>query len=140
MNLRAREDTLHPHAIQPIQQFAYSIRKNASDMAMVVDAMDLLHSGSFDAFGIVSSDADFTPLVMRLRGQNMRVFGFRAPHAPKRFVNAFSTFPYLDEPEDAANGSRARSSGNAENNGAAQAGHCAVKNAAWGCRAGERRR
>lgn len=103
-NLRAWEDALHPHAIQPIQQFAYSIGKNASDMAMVVDAMDLLHSGSFDAFGIVSSDADFTPLVMRLRGQNMRVFGFGAQHAPKPFVNACSTFLYLDEPEGAANG------------------------------------
>lgn len=66
--------------------------------------MDLLHSGSFDAFGIVSSDADFTPLVMRLRGQNMRVFGFGAQHAPKPFVNACSTFLYLDEPDDAVNG------------------------------------
>ncbi len=66
-----------------VQQFAYSIGKNASDMAIVVDAMDLLHSGQFDAFGIVSSDADFTPLVMRMRAQNMRVFGFGAKQTPQ---------------------------------------------------------
>lgn len=96
-HLQKWEQVLHPNAIQPMQQFAYSTGKNASDMAMVVDAMDLLHSGRFDAFAIVSSDADFTPLVMRLRSQNMRVFGFGTQQAPKPFVNACSTFLYLDE-------------------------------------------
>jgi len=94
--LKGWEAVLHPQAIQPMQQFAYSTGKNASDMAMVVDAMDLLHSGRFDAFAIVSSDADFTPLVMRLRGQNMRVFGFGTKQAPTPFVKACSTFLYLD--------------------------------------------
>lgn len=95
-NLQKWEEALHPNAIQPIQQFALSTGKNASDMAMVVDAMDLLHSARLDAFAIVSSDADFTPLVMRLRAQNMRVFGFGERKAPPPFVNACSTFLYLD--------------------------------------------
>jgi uncharacterized LabA/DUF88 family protein len=96
-NLLRWEAALLPNAIQPIQQFAYSTGKNASDMAMVVDAMDLLHSGRFDAFAIVSSDADFTPLAMRLRAQNMRVFGFGEQKTPEPFVNACSTFLYVDE-------------------------------------------
>ncbi len=96
-NLQRWELALHPNAIQPIQQFAYSTGKNASDMAMVVDAMDLLHSGRFDAFAIVSSDADFTPLAMRMRAQNMRVFGFGEKKTPEPFVNACSTFLYIDE-------------------------------------------
>ena len=104
INLQKWEDALHPHAIQPVQQFAYSKGKNASDMAMVVDAMDLLHGGQFDAFAIVSSDADFTPLVMRLRAENMRVFGFGSQQTPKPFVNACSTFLYLDEPIAVNNG------------------------------------
>ena len=95
--LQKWEAALHPNAIQPIQQFALSTGKNASDMAMVVDAMDLLHSGRFDAFAIVSSDADFTPLAMRLRAQNMRVFGFGEKKTPEPFVNACSTFLYIDE-------------------------------------------
>ena len=96
-NLQRWEAALHPNAIQPMQQFAYSTGKNASDMAMVVDAMDLLHSGRFDAFAIVSSDADFTPLVMRLRAHNMRVFGFGEQKTPEPFVNACSTFLYVDD-------------------------------------------
>ena len=95
--LQKWEQALHPNAIQPIQQFAYSSGKNASDMAMVVDAMDLLHSGRFDAFAIVSSDADFTPLAMRLRQQAVRVFGFGEKKTPEPFVNACSTFLYIDE-------------------------------------------
>ncbi len=110
-HLKGWEATLHPHAIQPMQQFAYSTGKNASDMALVVDAMDLLHSERFDAFAIVSSDADFTPLVMRLRSQNMRVFGFGMKKTtPEPFVNACSTFLYLDEtapaPETSGIGSK----------------------------------
>ena len=96
-NLQRWEQALHPNAIQPIQQFALSSGKNASDMAMVVDAMDLLHSGQFDSFAIISSDADFTPLVMRLRAQNMRVFGFGEKKTPDPFVKACSTFLFLEE-------------------------------------------
>ncbi|MEO5963585.1 MAG: NYN domain-containing protein [Thermomonas sp.] len=106
-HLQKWEQMLHPHAIQPVQQFAYSTGKNASDMAMVVDAMDLLHSGRFDAFAIVSSDADFTPLVMRLRSQNMRVFGFGGKQTPPPFINACSTFLYLDDLGEASTGNTA---------------------------------
>lgn len=83
-------------AIRPMQQFDYSKRKNASDMAMTVDAMELLYTEHPDAFGIVSSDADFTPLVMHLRAKGAAVFGFGAAQTPKPFVNACSRFLYLE--------------------------------------------
>jgi len=84
------------YAIRPVQQFDYSKRKNASDMAMTVDAMDLFYADRPDAFGIVSSDADFTPLVMHLRSKGAAVFGFGAQQTPKPFVNACSRFLYLE--------------------------------------------
>ncbi len=83
-------------AIRPMQQFDYSKRKNASDMAMTVDAMELLYTERPDAFGIVSSDADFTPLVMHLRAKGAAVYGFGAAQTPKPFVNACSRFLYLE--------------------------------------------
>jgi uncharacterized protein (TIGR00288 family) len=95
--LKGWEDALHGYAIRPIQQFAYSTGKNASDMAMVIDAMDLLYAHNLDGFAIVSSDADFTPLVMRLRSENMRVYGFGEEKTPEPFVKACSTFLYLEQ-------------------------------------------
>ncbi|MEP6760898.1 MAG: NYN domain-containing protein [Sporichthyaceae bacterium] len=95
-HLKQWEDTLHTSAIRPMQQFAYSTGKNASDMAMVVDAMDLLHSRSVDAFAIVSSDADFTPLVMRIIADGAKVYGFGQKHAPEPFVSACSQFTYVE--------------------------------------------
>lgn len=95
--LKGWEDALHKYAIQPIQQFAYSTGKNASDMAMVIDAMDLLYAHNLDGFAIVSSDADFTPLVMRLRSESMRVYGFGEEKTPEPFVKACSTFLYLEK-------------------------------------------
>jgi uncharacterized protein (TIGR00288 family) len=94
--LKQWEATLHTYAIRPIQQFAYSTGKNASDMAMVVDAMDLLYAGSLDAFAIVSSDADFTPLVMRILTDGLRVYGFGEKKTPEPFVNACSQFTYVE--------------------------------------------
>lgn len=94
--LKRWEAVLHEYAIRPMQQFAYSKGKNASDMAMVVDAMDLLYAGTLDAFAIVSSDADFTPLVMRLRTEGMKVYGFGERKTPVAFVNACSKFTYLE--------------------------------------------
>ena len=82
-------------AIRPMQQFDYSKRKNASDMAMTVDAMELLYTEQPDAFGIVSSDADFTPLVMHLRAKGAAVYGFGMAQTPLPFVNACSRFLYL---------------------------------------------
>ena len=90
------QQRLLEHAIRPVQQFDYSKRKNASDMAMTVDAMELLYIDEPDAFGIVSSDADFTPLVMHLRSKGAAVYGFGAAQTPKPFVNACSRFLYLE--------------------------------------------
>ena len=82
-HLKGWEATLHAYAIRPIQQFAYSSGKNASDMAMVIDAMDLLYARNLDGFAIVSSDADFTPLVMRLLHRGVKVYGFGEQKTPR---------------------------------------------------------
>ena len=95
--LKGWEEKLHEHAIRPMQQFDYSKGKNASDMAMVIDALELLYTDRPDAFGIVSSDADFTPLVMHLRAKGAAVYGFGAQKTPEPFVNACSRFLYLDK-------------------------------------------
>jgi len=87
---------LHDHAIRPIQQFSYSTGKNATDMALVIDAMELLYTQKLDAFCIASSDADFTPLVMQLRANGHEVYGFGERKTPDPFVNACSTFLYFD--------------------------------------------
>lgn len=87
---------LHEHAIRPIQQFSYSRGKNATDMALVIDAMELLYTQRPDAFCIASSDADFTPLVMQLRANGHDVYGFGERKTPEPFVNACTTFLYLD--------------------------------------------
>ena len=95
-HLKPWEDTLHAYAIRPIQQFAYTSGKNASDMAMVIDAMDLLYSRNLDGFAIVSSDADFTPLVMRILTDGLKVYGFGERKTPEPFVNACSQFTYVE--------------------------------------------
>ncbi|MFZ2653221.1 MAG: NYN domain-containing protein [Burkholderiaceae bacterium] len=95
--LKGWEEVLHEHAIRPMQQFDYSKGKNASDMAMVIDALALLYTDSPDAFGIVSSDADFTPLVMHLREKGAAVYGFGGQKTPEPFVNACSRFLFLDK-------------------------------------------
>lgn len=95
-NLKSWEAVLHEYAIRPIQQFAYSRGKNASDMAMVIDAMDLLYARNLDGFAIVSSDADFTPLVMRLLTDGVKVYGFGEKKTPEPFVNACSKFTYVE--------------------------------------------
>ena len=96
-HLNGWEKVLHTYAIRPIQQFAYSTGKNASDMAMVIDAMDLLYARNLDGFAIVSSDADFTPLVMRLRNDGVAVYGFGEEKTPEPFVKACSVFLYLEK-------------------------------------------
>ena len=100
--LKGWEEVLHEHAIRPMQQFDYSKGKNASDMAMVIDAMALLYTDQPDAFGIVSSDADFTPLVMHLREKGAAVYGFGAKKTPEPFVNACSRFLFIDQLRAAA--------------------------------------
>ena len=76
--LKGWEAVLHEYAIKPVQQFDYSKGKNATDMVMVIDAMDLLYADEPEAFGIVSSDADFTPLVLHLKAKGALVYGFGA--------------------------------------------------------------
>ena len=95
-HIKQWEGVLHTYAIRPVQQFAYSKGKNASDMAMVIDAMDLLYARNLDGFAIVSSDADFTPLVMRLLTDGVKVYGFGEKKTPEPFVNACSTFTYVE--------------------------------------------
>jgi len=90
------QNKLLEYALRPMQQFDYSKHKNATDMAMTVDAMELLYTEKPEAFGIVSSDADFTPLVMHLRSKGAAVYGFGAAQTPRPFVNACSRFLYLE--------------------------------------------
>lgn len=87
---------LHPHAIRPIQQFAYTKGKNATDAAMIIDAMDLLYSQNIDAFALMTSDSDFTPLVLRILESGRQVFGFGERKTPQPFVDACSTFIYTE--------------------------------------------
>lgn len=94
--LKLWEERLHEFAIRPMQQFDYSKGKNASDMAMVIDAMELLYTDKPHAFGIVSSDADFTPLVMHLKSKGVIVFGFGQKKAPEPFQRACSTFLFVE--------------------------------------------
>jgi len=94
--LKGWEAVLHEYAIRPVQQFDYSKGKNATDMGMVIEAMDLLYTDQPDAYGIVSSDSDFTPLVMHLKAKGALVFGFGAKKTPMPFVNACSRFLYLE--------------------------------------------
>ena len=95
-NLRGWKDQLLAQSIQPIQQFAYTRGKNATDAAMVIDAMDLLYSGRFNGFCIVSSDSDFTRLAQRLRESGLTVYGFGEHKTPKSFVAACDKFIYVE--------------------------------------------
>lgn len=89
-------DILAKHAIIPQQQFAYTTGKNASDITLVIDAMDLLHSGRFDGFCLVSSDSDFTRLAARIREQGVDVFGFGEQKTPESFRQACRRFIYIE--------------------------------------------
>ncbi|KKC27089.1 NYN domain-containing protein [Sphingomonas sp. SRS2] len=99
--LKGWKDKLHAFAIRPIQQFSYSVGKNATDIALVIDAMELLYTQKLDGFCIASSDADFTPLVMQLKANGHDVYGFGERKTPEPFVNACTTFLYLDGVVDA---------------------------------------
>ncbi|MCG5259088.1 NYN domain-containing protein [Cupriavidus gilardii] len=95
-NLSGWKECLLSHSIQPIQQFRYTVGKNATDSAMIIDAMDLLYTGRFDGFCIVSSDSDFTRLASRIREQGLTVYGFGERKTPKPFVTACDKFIYSD--------------------------------------------
>ena len=94
--LKSWADVLQKYAIDPYQQFAYTSGKNASDIALVIDAMDLLHSRRFDGFCLVSSDSDFTRLASRLREEGADVYGFGARKTPESFRQACRRFIYTE--------------------------------------------
>ena len=95
-SLSGWKEKLHPHAIRPMQQFAYTKGKNATDSAMIIDAMDLLYSENIDAFALMTSDSDFTPLVLRILESGMPVYGFGEKKTPQPFVDACSPFIYTE--------------------------------------------
>jgi len=95
-NLAGWKDVLHVHAIQPIQQFRYTTGKNATDSALIIEAMDLLHGGKVDGFCLVSSDSDFTRLATRIREAGLSVYGFGEKKTPKPFVAACDKFIYTE--------------------------------------------
>jgi uncharacterized LabA/DUF88 family protein len=90
------KEELLRHAIQPVQQFAYTRGKNSTDSALIIDAMDLLYAGNLEGFVIVSSDSDFTRLATRLRESGMTVYGLGRRSTPAAFVAACDRFIYLD--------------------------------------------
>lgn len=94
--LQSWEDILLKHALTPVQQFAYTKGKNATDMSMVIEAMDLLYSGTFDGFCLVSSDSDFTPLAARIRASGLVVYGFGRRKTPEALRQACDRFIYLE--------------------------------------------
>lgn len=95
-NLAGWKEVLLNFSIQPIQQFAYTKGKNATDSAMIIDAMDLLYSEKFDAFCIVSSDSDFTKLASRIRESGLTVYGFGERKTPAAFVSACDRFVHTE--------------------------------------------
>jgi len=90
------KEMLNEYAIKPIAQFAYTTGKNASDSSLIIDAMDLLHTGRFDGFCIVSSDSDFTGLAMRIKEEGLKVYGFGEKKTPKAFIKACNKFTYIE--------------------------------------------
>jgi uncharacterized protein (TIGR00288 family) len=98
--LKAWEDLLHEYAIQPIQQYDLTKGKNASDIAMVIDAMDVMYTKQIDVMCFVSSDSDFTPMVTRALAEGKVVLGFGERKTPSPFVNACSKFLFLDREKE----------------------------------------
>ena len=94
--LKGWKEVLLEHSIQPMQQFAYTKGKNATDSAMIIDAMDLLYTGKFDGFCIVSSDSDFTKLASRIRESGLLVYGFGEQKTPTPFVSACDKFIFTE--------------------------------------------
>lgn len=95
-NLKSWKEVLHTMAIQPIQQFAYTSGKNATDSALIIDAMDVLHADAVDGFCLVSSDSDFTRLATRIREAGLVVYGFGQRKTPEPFVAACDKFVYTE--------------------------------------------
>jgi len=95
-SMNSWKGTLNNHAVQPVQQFRYTVGKNATDSAMIIDAMDILHSGDVSGFCLVSSDSDYTRLATRIREAGIFVMGIGEKKTPKPFVNACDLFVYTE--------------------------------------------
>ncbi|KAK2040087.1 hypothetical protein LZ31DRAFT_426916, partial [Colletotrichum somersetense] len=95
--MREWKAPLLAHSIKGIQQFAYTPQKNATDSALIIDAMDLLHTKQLEGFCIVSSDSDFTPLAIRIRESDMMVYGFGHRHTPQPFIKACDKFTFVED-------------------------------------------
>jgi uncharacterized protein (TIGR00288 family) len=95
--LRGWEGVLQRCAIRPVQQFAYTKGKNSTDSAMIIDAMDLLYGKDLDGIALMTSDSDFTSLVMRFKDSGLRVYGFGAKKTPESLVNACSRFIFTEK-------------------------------------------
>ena len=96
-NLKNWESILLEFAIKPIQQFDYTKNKNATDILMTIDTMDMLHTKKIDAFAFATSDSDFTPVAMRVQAEGMKVFGFGEKKTPKAFMVACSQFIFTEK-------------------------------------------
>ena len=90
------KDILLENGAVPVQQYAYTVGKNATDAAMIIDAMDFLHEGRVDGFVLISSDSDFTPLALRIRESGLKVYGIGERKTPKPFIKACDKFIYVD--------------------------------------------
>ena len=95
-NLKSWKEELHKHAIQPVQQFSYTSGKNATDSALIIDAMDLLHQSHLDGFCLISSDRDFTRLATRIRENGLVVYGFGEKKTPNAFIVACDQFIFVE--------------------------------------------
>lgn len=95
-NTVAWKEVLLENSVTPVQQYSYTVGKNATDAAMIIDAMDILYSGNVDGYCIVSSDSDFTKLSSRLRESGMMVIGMGERKTPKPFISSCNLFKYLD--------------------------------------------
>jgi NYN domain/OST-HTH/LOTUS domain len=96
ISMNSWKNSLHEYAIQPIQQFRYTVGKNSTDSAMIIDAMDLLHSHNVSGFCIVASDSDYTRLATRIREDGLFVIGVGERKTPAAFVNACNQFIYTE--------------------------------------------
>lgn len=94
--LKGWKDATNAYAIRPIQKFAYTVGKNSTDTALIIDAMDLLHSGNVDGFCIVSSDSDYTGIAQRIREEGCFIMGIGRSHTPQAFVKACEVFVFTE--------------------------------------------
>ena len=113
-HLAGWRDVLLHHALVPVQQFAYTPNKDATDMQLIIDAMDILHEGHLQGFCLVSSDSDFTPLAQRIRANGLLVYGFGEKKTPEAFRQACDRFIFLENlgeaPADKSQASAAKKS------------------------------